>query len=409
MAVQNPLIGKPEKEVHRIILMSNIEVAHLFSDLVKSSLGPMGSHKIIIDEDNFIIVTRDGRTIFDNIHVDHPIEGALLELAKAQDKEAGDGTTSAVVFASALLDEAAKLIKDGLHPTLVIRGYADAAKAAVKKLESIARPAKDREMLKNVIKSSLNSKLLSGYKEMFTDMILNAVSFVSNGEIDPKNIHLERVQGRGIGDTELFEGMIIESRTIIPHMPKKIENGKILLLDTDLAVEILGDKLQEIEWNLVNSDDLEKIQRSYDFLGTTIQKIHSVGTKVLLNHRNLDSYMLTRLAESGILALRNVKMEDLKKISRITGAKIVSDIKSISEEDVGFVECVEEKKVGDYNFVFIKGSRKGCVSFMIRGGSKQVVDETYRTLHDAIHTIVNVFNYNFIVPGGGATEVCLAQ
>lgn len=419
MREKNPLIGKTEKEIHRLIIESNIKVANMFSSLITSTFGPVGLHKIIVDEDNFIIVTRDGRTILQNTHTDHPIEGLLLELAKSQDEEAGDGTTSAVILAAELLNKALSLMSEGLHPTTIIEGYRLAAKEGIKAMEELAVPIKNegekkkKEILRRVTKTALNNKHFIHYKNFFAEMVVEAVLRTvdfEKGEANANtdNIYLERVQGKGLRDSEVYEGLLIETRIVMPGMPTHLKNCKVALLDADLSAEAFSQGKLTIGFNLKDPEQIERNRYSYSLLKDTMESIAASGVNVLINHKGIDSIATHFFAEKGIIVLRDIKMENIKKIARLVGAKIVSDPASLFPSDLGHADEVEERKIGDFYFVVVHKKNAKVVTLLMRGGTKQVVDEVYRTIHDAVHTTVNAFNSS-ILPGGGAIEVEIAH
>ena len=412
---ENPLLGKSEKEIHRIILLSNIEVAWRYASLVASSLGPQGFHKIIVDEDNFIIVTRDGRTIFENTHVDHPVEGLLLELAKTQDEEAGDGTTTAVILAGELLKNAIELLELGIHPTTIIEGYKKAASESTRILEELAVVMRDGRSLRSVAKSALNNKMLASYKEFFAELIVKAVlSTLEDGKADAENITLERVQGGSVRDTQLLRGVLVEAKVVLPNMPSSVENPKIALVGTSIGppVGTLGELAVEVE--LSGPEELEKLERSrYSFsaLENIVRRLHDLGANVVLCRKDISSAAMHYFAENGMMALRNIKLKTLEKISRLTGGKIILDAMAAAKSDLGRAKLAEERGIGDVNFVFIgspDAAAARVVTILVRGGTKQVVDEAYRTINDAVRAVVNAYN-GAVLPGGGAVEVELAQ
>lgn len=417
---ENPLLGKSEKEIHRIILLSNIEVAYRYASLVTSSLGPQGFHKIIVDEDNFIIVTRDGRTIFENTHVDHPVEGLLLELAKTQDEEAGDGTTTAVVLTGELLKNAVELLDLGVHPTTIIEGYKKAAKESIRIMEGLAVVMRDERSLRSVARSALNNKMLAPYKEFFAELIVEAVlSTLEDGKANAENIVLERVQGGSIKDTQLLRGVLVEAKVVLPNMPSKVENPKIALIGTNIGppVGTLGELAIEVE--LSSPEELEKLERSrYSFsaLKDIVKHLRDLGVNVVLCRKEISSAAMHYFAENGIMALRNIKLKTLEKVSKLTHGKIILNAATATESDLGCAEIAEERKIGDFNFIFIgyndasatDARNTGVVTILVRGGTKQVVDETYRTIHDAVRAVVNAYN-EAVLPGGGAVEVEVAQ
>jgi len=400
-----------EKDSRNRITRSNIIVAGKFVNMIKSSLGPVGSHKIIVDRDNFLIVTRDGRTIFENIEVAHPIEKLLVELSKSIDEDVGDGTTSSVILAGELLSNALKLIDSGVHPNTIINGYQTAEEKSMEAIEVLALPVKD-SMLRQIAFTSLNSKTLDQYKDEFADMVVETLKITSkkhgdDTSVDAGNVYFERVQGKSTLETELFNGIILEAQVIAPHMPKSIEDARIALLDASITVEKMrGDK--RIELNVKDSSQIEDMHHStFDFFEGAADQILKTGANVVLNFRGMDNILTSALGERGVLATTNIRRMDLERLSKVTGARVVNDINALSERDFGYVDRVYQKKLGDFKFLFV--DVKDAATILIRGGSRQVIDETYRTLNDAIHTTANAIKNKKIVPGGGATETYLSQ
>ena len=393
---------KSSKDTQKRVIGTNLIVANSFVELIRSSLGPLGSHKIIVDRDNFIMVTRDGRTIFENIEVIHPIEKILVNLTKSIDEEVGDGTTSAVIFTGALLSGALKLMELGLHPTTIVNGYQSAFEQAMENIEKLAVPMEDT-MLKQVAFCSLNSKTLDQYKDMFSDMVVETV--LKTPEIS--SVYFERVQGKSTAETELVDGLIIETQVMPPNVPTEIEDAKILLIDADVTF----DEIKQKKWIELNIDDPSQIEDmhlyTYDFFKNIAHKIKETGANVVMNLKRMDSIVTDYLGEGGVLVTTNVMRRDVNRIARATGAKVVTDLDTISFEDLGSAKRVYQKKLSDYKFVYFE--LEDVATILIRGGSKQVIDETYQTLHDALHTTSNAFLHKAILPGGGATETYLSQ
>ena len=400
-----------EKEARNRITRSNIIVAGKFVSMIKSSLGPVGSHKIIVDRDNFLIVTRDGRTIFENMEVAHPIEKLLVELSKSIDEDVGDGTTSSVILTGELLSNALKLIEAGVHPNTIINGYQRAEEKSIEAINDLAIPVED-SMLRQIAFTSLNSKTLDQYKDEFADMVVEAIDMTSKkqGEgasIDAGNVYFERVQGKSTLETELFHVIILESQVVASNMPKSVKNPKIALLDASITIEKMrGDK--RIELNVSDSSQIEDMHHStFDYFEAAADQILKTGANVVLNFRGMDNILTSALADRGVLATTNIRRMDLERLSKVSGARVVNDINALSERDFGEVDRIYQKKLGDFKFLFV--DVKGAATILIRGGSRQVIDETYRTLNDAIHTTANALKNKKVIPGGGATETYLSQ
>ena len=394
--------GRSSRDIQKRVIRTNLIVANTFVELIRSSLGPLGSHKIIVDRDNFIMVTRDGRTIFDNIEVIHPIEKILVELTKTVDEEVGDGTTSVVILTGALLSGALKLIDSGLHPTTIVDGYQSAYEQSIKLIDDLAVPMKD-SMLRQVAFCSLNSKTLDQYKDMFADMIVDAVLKTP----DASNVCFERVQGQSTAETELVDGLIVETQVMPPNVPTSIEGAKILLLDYDITF----DEVKQKKWIELNINDPSQIEEmhlsSYEYFKKIADQIKETGANVVLDLKRMDSIVMDYLGDAGILVTTNVMRRDISRIALATGARVVTDLDLVSSEDIGSAKRVYQKKLSDYKFVYFE--LEDYATILIRGGSKQVIDETYQTLHDALNTTKNAILYKTILPGGGGTEAHLSQ
>ncbi|MHC1570201.1 MAG: thermosome subunit alpha [Candidatus Syntropharchaeales archaeon] len=404
----NPLLDKSEKEIHKIIQESNITVAKSFSDLVRSSLGPLGAHKIIIDEDGFIIVTRDGRTIFDNICVDHPIEGMMLELSMLQDDIAGDGTTSVVILAGELLTRAQELLEKGLHPSNIVNGYTLAMHEATLILNelAVAVSSEEKKILLQIARTSLNSKILAGYRDLFADMVVEAVLRTR----DDRNIYFESSTGGSIRDIYLFNGMILENRTLVPHMQSSIQDPKILLLNSKLKLQDAKHRLGGAVDLLLEAGQITRMHMAeFAIYSEIVQKIGELGVNVVLNSRKMDPVAMDFFRKAGIFAVRNLPSENLRRIADLTGGKIISEFGEIGEDDLGSANSIKEEQIGDHRFILIEKEDSPVLTVMIRGGTKQMVDEVKRTLNDAIQTTIHTFEDRHILPGGGAIEVEVAS
>ncbi|MCW7075689.1 MAG: thermosome subunit alpha [Candidatus Syntrophoarchaeum sp.] len=404
----NPLLDKSEKEIHKIIQESNITVAKSFSDLVRSSLGPLGAHKIIIDEDGFIIVTRDGRTIFDNICVDHPIEGMMLELSMLQDDIAGDGTTSVVILAGELLTRAQELLEKGLHPSNIVNGYTLAMHEATLILNelAVAVSSEEKKILLQIARTSLNSKILAGYRDLFADMVVEAVLRTR----DDRNIYFESSTGGSIRDIYLFNGMILENRTLVPHMQSSIQDPKILLLNSKLKLQDAKHRLGGAVDLLLEAGQITRMHMAeFAIYSEIVQKIGELGVNVVLNSRKMDPVAMDFFRKAGIFAVRNLPSENLRRIADLTGGKIISEFGEIGEDDLGSANSIKEEQIGDHRFILIEKEDSPVLTVMIRGGTKQMVDEVKRTLNDAIQTTIHTLEDRHILPGGGAIEVEVAS
>ncbi len=399
------------KEALRI----NIMVSKAVSEVLKSTLGPKGMDKMLIDSLGDITITNDGATILNEMDVQHPIAKLLVEISKTQEEEAGDGTTTAVVLAGALLEEAEKLLEKNIHPTVIVSGYRKSLEAVSEHLRKIAVPVarNDTETLKKIAATAMHGKISETVKEFFADLAVRAVLQVAEERdgkwyVDLDNIQIVKKHGGGLYDTQLVYGVVVDKEVVHPAMPKRVMNAKIALLDSPLEVE-----KPEIDAEIrINSPDQmrafleeeEKILRSY------VEKLKNLGVNVVFTTKGIDDIAQYYLAKAGIMAVRRVKRSDIEKLVRATGARLVTNIEDLTENDLGFAGLVEERKVGDEKMVFVEQCKNPkAVSILIRGGFERLVDEAERNLDDALSVVADVVEDPYIVPGGGAPEMEAAK
>ena len=399
------------KEALRI----NIMVAKAVSEVMRTTLGPKGMDKMLIDSLGDITITNDGATILNEMDVQHPIGKLLVEIAKTQDDEVGDGTTTAVVLAGALLDEAEKLIEKNIHPTVIISGFKKGLDAAIQYLTKIAIPV-DRDnidVLKKVAATSMHGKISETVKDQFAELAARAVSMIKEQRgdkwiADLDNVQLVKKHGGSLLDTQLIQGVVIDKEVVHAAMPKRITNAKIALLDAPLEVEkpeIDAEiRIQDPTQIKAFLDEEENILRGY------VDKLKSIGANVVFTTKGIDDIAQYYLAKAGIMAVRRVKRSDIEKLVRATGGRLVTNIDDLTENDLGFAGLVEERRVGDEKMVFVEQCRNPkAVSILIRGGFERLVDEAERNLTDALSVVSDVIENPFIVPGGGAPEVEAAK
>ncbi|NAY81980.1 MAG: thermosome subunit [Thaumarchaeota archaeon] len=401
---------KRGKEAQR----NNFEAVKIVKDIVKTSLGPKGMDKMLVDSLGDVTVTNDGATILKEMDIQHPAAKMMVEIAKATDNEVGDGTTSTVVLAGYLIEKAEELIEKGVHPTIIIDGYMKASQEALKILKNIAEKVNpdDKEILKKIAKTTLSTKMVSTEAEYLADLIVNAVLQVAdkvNGgyKVDIENVKVEKKPGASITNTQLIKGVVIDKEVVHASMPKSVKNAKIALLNAPLEIE-----KTEIDAK-INITDPEQMKAFLDeetkILKQMVEKIKSVGANVVLCQKGIDDMAQHYLAKEGILAVRRIKMSDMDKLSRATGGRIVTNIDDLSSEDLGYAELVEERKIEEDKWVFVEGCKNPkAVSILIRGGAQRVVDEAERSIHDALMTVKDVLERPLIVAGGGAAEIEVA-
>ena len=391
---------------------NNIEAAKAIADTIKTTLGPKGMDKMLVDSLGDITISNDGATIMKQMDVDHPTAKMIVEIAKGQDQEVGDGTTSAVVIAGELLKQAEVLLEQSVHPTVIANGYKLASTKATEVLDKIALKNIDDVSLKNVAKTAMTGKNVGGVTDFLADIAVKAVKSIveeRDGKkvVDVDNILVQKKFGGGITDTELIEGVVIDKEKVHPRMPSEVTGAKIALIDSGLEI-----KKTEIDAKIQITDP-SKIQAFLDqeeeTLKTMADKIKKAGANVVLSQKGVDDLAQHFLAKEGIYAVRRVKKSDMEKIAKATGARIITNLDDLSQKDLGFANKVEERKIGDDRLTFIMGCKfPKSVSIMIRGGTQHTIDEVERALHDALKVVGVAIEDGAIVVGGGAIEAEIA-
>ena len=389
---------------------NNIQAAKLIAEVLRTSLGPRGMDKMLVDSLGDVTITNDGATILKEIDVQHPAAKIMVETSKATDTEVGDGTTSTVVLAGSLLEKAEELIAKNVHPTIVVDGFKRASQKAIEMLRQIGIKIdpQDKKFLKKVAATTLSSKLVSTDSDKLADVIVDAVLSVAEKygdkfKVDIDNIKVEKKAGKTISNTELINGIILDKEVVHGGMPKRIENAKIALLNSPLEIE-------KTEFDAkININSPEQMQNFIDeenkMLKSLVDKISNSGANVVLCQKGIDDMAQYYLAKSNILAVRRIKESDMTKLAKATGARVVTNISELSENDLGHAQIVEEKQVEEDKWVFIEGCKNPkAVSILARGGSQRVVDEVERSIHDALMTVKDVVQYPYVVVGGGAAE-----
>ena len=413
-----PVLILPEGTIRttgRDALRNNIAAAKALGETIRTTLGPKGMDKMLVDSLGDITITNDGVTILEEMEIEHPAAKMLVEVAKTLNQEAGDGTTSSVVLASELLRIAEDLLDKNIHPTTIIRGYKIAANIAKKAIEKISKKVslEDEALLEKIAITSMSGKsALSANPEIaekVAKLIVKAVKIVArveNGKIkiDREDIKREKKAGGGIEDIELIEGIVIDKEVVHPQMPKVVKNAKIALLDTALEVK---ETETDAEIRITKPEELKAfLQEEERMIKEMVDKIVKVGANVVFCQKGIDDLAQHYLAKAGILAVRRVKRSDMEKLAKATGARIVTNIDDLSEKDLGYAELVEEKRVGGENMVFVRGCKNPkAVTILSRGGTEHVVDEIDRSVEDAIGAVCSALELGAFVPGGGAPEI----
>ncbi len=393
---------------------ANIMVAKAIAEAMRTSLGPRGMDKMLVDSFGDIVITNDGATILKEMDVEHPVAKMLVEVAKAQDEEVGDGTTTAVVVAGELLAKAEELIEKEIHPSLIIEGYKKAAAEALRILDEIGAPVdpQDKDYLVRIAKTSLASKLVGEYAEHLAKIAVDAVLKVArleNGKwkVDLDDIKIEKKEGMSVVDTMLIEGIVLDKEVVHPDMPKLVRNAKIALLDAPLEIEKTEfDAKLHIETPEQMRAFMEQEER---MLKEMVDKIAATGANVVFCQKGIDDLAQHFLARKGILAVRRIKKSDMEKLAKATGGRVISRIDDLTPEDLGKAQLVEERRVGEDKMVFVEGCENPrAVTILVRGGTQRIVDEAERSIKDAINVVKDILMEPKIVAGGGAIETELA-
>ena len=393
---------------------NNITAAKLVADLVKSSLGPRGLDKMLVDPLGDVTITNDGATILKEIDVQHPAAKMMVEIAKTIDNEVGDGTTSSVIFAGSLLGKAQELLKKDVHSSVIVEGYREASAKTLEILSEISMKIQpdDKESLLKICKTSMQSKLISEDSGPISKLIVDAILNITTkkGEkytVDLDNIKVEKKAGASIQDTALIKGIVLDKEVVHSGMPTKIEKAKIALINAALEVEKTE---MSAEIRITDPTQMQMfLEEEQRMIKTMVDKIHEVGANVLLCQKGIDDIAQHYLAKNGILAVRRVKESDMTKLAKATGGRVTTNLDDLSEKDLGTADLVQQKKVESDKWVFIEGCRNPqSVSILIRGGSQRVVDEVDRSMHDALMVVKDVIEKPAIVAGGGSPEAYIA-
>ena len=412
MSDKQPIYVLPEnvsRTLGRDAQRNNIMAAKVVSDIVKTTLGPKGMDKMIVDSSGGVIVTNDGVTILEEMEIDHPAAKMIVDIAKTQEQEVGDGTTTAAVLAGTLLERSEKLLDKKIHPTVIVKGYELAAKRLLQILNDVSTPLESRETLRQIAMTAMTGKGAEGSREKLAELIVRAVEQIGEGkEIDVENIKIEKVKGDSINESEIVQGFVLNKDRANSEMPSSISGARILLIDIPLEIRSPDG---EAKISVSTPEQLEGfIQAEERYLKTLTGKIKDAGASVIFCQKGIDDVAQYYLAKSGILAFRRVTRDDMEKLARATGAKIISQIDDISEEVFGRAEVVEEVKHGDEALTYVRGCvNPRSVTLLLRGGTGHVVDEIERAIKDGLGDVVSALRSGKVVPGGGATEIELAR
>jgi len=393
---------------------NNISAAKIIAEIVRTSLGPRGMDKMLVDSLGDVTITNDGATILKEIDVQHPAAKMLVEISKSTDNEVGDGTTSVVVLAGALLEQAESLILQDVHPTVIVDGYKKAANKAKEHLKNIAEQvtANDKPTLIKIAKTSMQTKLVRKDSDKLADIIVQSVlaAAVKDGDnytVDLDDIKVEKKAGGSISDSSILQGIVLDKEIVHSGMPKKMTKSKIALINTALEIE----KTEvDAKINISTPDQMKAfLDEENKMIKTMVDKVVSSGATVVFCQKGIDDMSQHYLAKSGILAVRRIKESDLTKLAKASGARIVTNLDDLSDEDLGTADLVEERKVEEDRWVFVEGCKHPkSVTLLLRAGSQRVVDEVERAVHDALMVVKDVMEVPSIVAGGGAPETFVA-
>jgi thermosome len=399
-----------QRTVGRDAQRLNIMAAKVIAEAVKSTLGPKGMDKMLVDSLGDVVITNDGVTILKEMDVEHPAAKMIIEVAKTQENEVGDGTTTAVVIAGELLKKAEDLLDQDIHPTVIARGFRLAAAKAVEILEEMATKidVEDEEKLKKIAATAITGKHAEYAVEYLADLVVKTIKLIAEKtdegyKVDIDNVKLEKRQGGGIEDTQLVQGIVIDKEIVHPTMPKRIKDAKIAVLKAALEVK---ETETDAEIRITDPEMLQKfIEQEEKMLKDMVDTLVNAGANVVFCQKGIDDLAQYYLSKAGVLAVRRVRQSDIEKIAKATGAKILTDLRDVKSEDLGTADLVEERKIGDEKMVFIEGCKNPkAVSILIRGGTEHIVDEVERSMQDALKVTKVAVESGYIVAGGGSPE-----
>ena len=394
---------------------ANISAARIVADVVKATLGPRGMDKMLVDSMGDVTISNDGHEILKEIDVQHPAAKMIVEVAKTQDDEVGDGTTTAVILAGELLKNAQDLLDKKIHPTMIVSGYRKAGDETLKNLRDLAVPIdlNDREALKKIAITSMRGKIIGIARDHFSDIAIDAVKQVAeekDGKMsaDKDDIQIVKKPGKSLLDTQLIQGIIVDKEIVHPDMPKRVKEAKIALLDCALEIEKTE---MDAEIRIHNPLQMKSfLDEESKMLKDMAEKIVKAQANVVLCQKGIDDLVQHFLAKAGIPAVRRIKASDMEKLAKATGGRTVTNLSDRTANDLGFAKLVEERKIGEDKWVFIEGCKNPkAVSVLIRAGLEKLVDEAERSLNDALCVVVDIVKDNRIVAGGGAIEEELSR
>jgi thermosome len=394
---------------------SNMMAAQIIAEVLKTTLGPRGMDKMLIDSLGDITITSDGATVLDEIDVQHPAAKMMIEVAKTQDKEVGDGTTTAVLLAGELLKKASELLEDNIHPSIIISGYQKAAEKALETLEKVSKDVDmdDVETLMNISNTSIRSKAVSSARDHLSGIVIEAIKLIvekRDGTViaDVDNVQIVKKVGQSLTETELVHGIIVDKEVVHDGMPKKIKDAKIALLDAALEVK----KTEfDAEIRITSPDNIKAfLDQESDMLKRKVDQVVESGANVLFCQKGIDDMAQHYLAKAGVLSARRVKKSDMEKLAKATGGKVVSNLADLKKTDLGACGVVEERKVGNDKMIFVEECKDPqAVAIFVRAGLERMIDEAERALNDALYVVSDVAEAPKMVAGGGSVEMEMSK
>ena len=407
-----PIFILPEgtnRSVGRDAQRNNILAGKVLAETVRTTLGPKGMDKMLVDGLGDIVVTNDGVTILKEMDIEHPAAKMLVEVAKTQEDEVGDGTTTAVIIAGELLKKSESLLDQDIHPTIIAMGYRQAAEKAQEILDDIAIDSVDEETLVKVAMTAMTGKGTEAAREPLAKLIVDAVQKVAeDGVVDTDNIKIEKKDGAVVEDSTLVEGVIVDKERVHPGMPSEVKDAKIALVNSPLEV-----KETEVDAEIRITDPAQMqafIEQEEKMVKDIVDKVAESGANVLFAQKGIDDLAQHYLSKAGILAVRRVKKSDIEKLARATGANVVTNLEDLTADDLGEAGIVEERKVSGEEMIFVEEcSVAKSVTLFVRGSTKHIVDEIVRAIEDAIGVVAATVEDDKVVAGGGAPEIAMAK
>jgi archaeal chaperonin len=401
--------GEGERTLGRDAQRNNILAARVISETVKTTLGPRGMDKMLVDRVGNVVVTNDGVTILEEMDIEHPAAKMVVDVAKTQEKEVGDGTTTAVMLAGKLLENAERLLDQKIHPTIIVRGFRLAERRAQELLGEISIEMANREELVKVARTAMTGKGVEYLRNKFAEILVDAVDRVAeDSDFDLGDVRIEKMKGGSVEDSELIDGVVLDHERVSKEMPKRVDDARIVLIDE--ALEVRSPDM-EAKISVSSPEQLSSfLGREDEILKEKVEQVKSVGANVVFAQKGVDDLVQHYLAKAGIYVVRRIPRSDMQSLARATGGRLVSKLSEISADDLGYAKCVEERRDGENGMTFVLGCSKAkSVTILVRGGTDHVVDEVERAIEDAIGDVRSALRGKKVVAGGGAIEIELAR